>query len=64
MKIIVNIFACWSLAASALAGETLTPIPGKVMAPDFSLQDTGGKTGVAGLCLGGGNAVSVTVEAL
>ena len=44
MRIIVNIFACWSLAASALAGETLTSIPGKVMAPDFSLQDTGGKT--------------------
>jgi acetyl-CoA C-acetyltransferase len=27
-----------------------------------ALEDTGGKTGVAGLCLGGGNAVAVSVE--
>jgi acetyl-CoA C-acetyltransferase len=29
-----------------------------------ALEDTGGKTGVAGLCLGGGNAVAVSVERL
>ena len=27
-----------------------------------SLEDTGGKRGVAGLCLGGGNAVAMSVE--
>jgi acetyl-CoA C-acetyltransferase len=27
-----------------------------------SLQDTGGRSGVAGLCLGGGNAVALSVE--
>jgi acetyl-CoA C-acetyltransferase len=27
-----------------------------------ALEDTGGKTGVAGLCLGGGNAVAMSVE--
>jgi acetyl-CoA C-acetyltransferase len=29
-----------------------------------ALEDTGGKTGIAGLCLGGGNAVAVSVERL
>ncbi len=29
-----------------------------------ALEDTGGKTGLAGLCLGGGNAVAVSVERL
>ena len=29
-----------------------------------SLEDTGGRTGIAGLCLGGGNAVAVSVERL
>jgi len=27
-----------------------------------ALEDTGGKTGIAGLCLGGGNAVAIAVE--
>src|SRR6185436_9012171 len=27
-----------------------------------ALEDTGGRTGIAGLCLGGGNAVAVSVE--
>ena len=44
MKIIVNILLCWSLAATVFAEQTLTPIPGKVVAPDFALQDTNGKT--------------------
>jgi acetyl-CoA C-acetyltransferase len=29
-----------------------------------SLEDTGGRTGIAGLCLGGGNAVAMSVERL
>jgi acetyl-CoA C-acetyltransferase len=29
-----------------------------------ALEDTGGKTGIAGLCLGGGNAVALSVERL
>jgi len=44
MKSILYFMVCWSLATSALAEQTLTPIPGKVMAPDFALQDTNGKT--------------------
>jgi len=44
MKIIINLFVWWSLAAAVFAGQTLTPIPGKVVAPDFALQDTNGKT--------------------
>ena len=44
MKIVVNILIWWSLATSVLAEQTLTPIPGKVLAPDFILQDTDGKT--------------------
>ena len=27
-----------------------------------ALEDTGGKSGIAGLCLGGGNAVALSVE--
>ncbi|MEN8204476.1 MAG: TlpA disulfide reductase family protein [Pseudomonadota bacterium] len=44
MKIFVNLMVLWFLATPALAGQTLTPIPGNVMAPDFTLQDTNGKT--------------------
>ena len=44
MKIIINLLVCWSLASLALAGQTLTLVPGKVVAPDFALQDTNGKT--------------------
>lgn len=44
MKSIICCLVCWSLATSALAEQTLTSIPGKVLAPDFTLQDTDGKT--------------------
>ena len=44
MKIIVSFLVWWFLATSALAGQTLTPVPGKIVAPDFALQDTNGKT--------------------
>jgi peroxiredoxin len=44
MRKIAGFILCSILAATALAEQTLTPIPGKVMAPDFSLQDTNGKT--------------------
>jgi peroxiredoxin len=43
MRKIAGFILCSILAATALAEQTLTPIPGKVMAPDFSLQDTSGK---------------------
>ena len=44
MKIILYILLCCPLATSVLAEQTLTPVPGKVVAPDFALQDTNGKT--------------------
>ena len=44
MKKISGFLFCCLLAATVLAEQTLTPIPGKVMAPDFTLQDTNGKT--------------------
>jgi len=44
MRKIAGFLLCSLLAATALAEQTLTPIPGKVMAPDFALQDTNGKT--------------------
>ena len=44
MKKLPVFLLCWLLAATALAEQTLTPIPGKVMAPDFTLPDTNGKT--------------------
>jgi peroxiredoxin len=44
MRKIAGFMLCSILAATALAEQTLTPIPGKVMAPDFSLLDTNGKT--------------------
>ncbi len=31
------------LALEAQAGQQLTPVPGKVLAPDFALEDTGGR---------------------
>ena len=43
MKHIIRLVLCWSLASAALAEQTLTPIPGNLMAPEFSLQDTHGK---------------------
>jgi len=44
MKKLPVFLLCWLLAATAFAEQTLTPIPGKVMAPDFTLPDTNGKT--------------------
>lgn len=44
MKSIVIFVVCWLLATAALAEQTLTAVPGKVEAPDFTLQDTSGKT--------------------
>jgi peroxiredoxin len=44
MRKIAGFMLCSILTATALAEQTLTPIPGKVMAPDFSLLDTNGKT--------------------
>ena len=44
MKSIVIFIVCWLLATAALAEQTLTVVPGKVEAPDFTLQDTSGKT--------------------
>ena len=44
MKKLPVFLLCWLLAATAFAEQTLTPIPGKVMAPDFTLLDTNGKT--------------------
>ena len=44
MKIILYILLCCPLATSVLAEQTLTPVPGKVVAPYFSLQYTNGKT--------------------
>ena len=43
MKSIVNFVVCCLLATAAFAGQSLTPVPGKVVAPDFTLQDTSGK---------------------
>ncbi len=43
MKRIINLVFWWSLATVALAEQTLTPIPGEMAAPEFSLQDTKGK---------------------
>jgi peroxiredoxin len=43
MKHIIRLVVLWSLATAALAEQTLTPIPGNRVAPEFSLQDTRGK---------------------
>jgi len=43
MKFLVSLLIGWSLATYAMAEQTLTPVPGNVMAPEFSLQDTHGK---------------------
>ena len=43
MKHIIRLVVWWSLASAALAEQTLTPIPGNMAAPEFSLQDTHGK---------------------
>jgi len=39
---LVVLLAAWTGAAHA--EQNMTAIPGKIMAPDFALQDTGGKT--------------------
>ena len=44
MKSIVNYVVCCLLATTAFAEQSLAPVPGKVVAPDFTLQDTSGKT--------------------
>jgi len=43
MKFIVSLLIGVSLTMYASAEPTLTPVPGKVMAPEFTLQDTHGK---------------------
>lgn len=43
MKFIVSILLGWSLTAYTFAEQTLTPIPGNVLAPDFALRDTHGE---------------------
>jgi peroxiredoxin len=37
------VLLCCLLAATAQAGQQLTPIPGRVPAPDFALEDTEGR---------------------
>ncbi|MGB5178995.1 MAG: TlpA disulfide reductase family protein [Gammaproteobacteria bacterium] len=44
MQHIIHLLICCSLATSALAEQTLTAVPGMAVAPDFTLQDTSGKT--------------------
>jgi peroxiredoxin len=44
MKSIAKLLIVWSLATSVVAEQTLTPVPGKVVAPEFTLQDTNGET--------------------
>jgi peroxiredoxin len=45
------LLACWMIS-TALAGESLAPVPGKPMAPDFSLVDLEGRTHRLGDYLG------------
>jgi peroxiredoxin len=44
MKSIIHAVVWWALSTAVQAEQTLTPIPGKVAAPDFTLQDTLGKS--------------------
>ncbi len=44
MKQLLGVAALLLLAASGYAGQTLTPMPGNIPAPDFELQDTEGNT--------------------
>ena len=44
MKSIVNLVVCWLLSTAVFAGQSLTPVPGNIVAPDFTLQDTRGVT--------------------
>ena len=44
MKFIVSLFIGCIMATAVLAVQTLAPVPGNVMAPDFTLLDTNGKT--------------------
>jgi peroxiredoxin len=44
MKKYICFLLCCLLATTVLAEQNLTPIPGRVMAPDFTLLDTNGKT--------------------
>jgi peroxiredoxin len=46
MITLIRTFALWLLLCNVALGlgQGLTPLPGRVMAPDFTLQDTNGKT--------------------
>jgi len=44
MKFIVSLFIGCIMATAVLAVQTLAPVPGNIMAPDFTLLDTNGKT--------------------
>ena len=43
MKFIVSLLIGWLLTLNAFAEQTLAPVSGKILAPEFTLQDTRGE---------------------